>query len=165
MNSLTETVKNNFGLGPPPSREDLVHFDGFDELDKNHAIEVFLGKTTEDVARALSENRFGTQSDIEDIFVMEPAGYQYYLAPYLIQVLRNETDDSEDLQLAGFVISTVSEIIRVRGVVAFTQGQIATLLSLCSHLVQRCEQEEGEDIWAQPLLKDLKSIEARLTTE
>ena len=165
MNSLIETIKNNFGLGPPPSREDLVHFDGFDELDKKHATEVFLGKTTEDVAKALSENRFRTQSDIEDIFVMEPAGYQYYLAPYLIQILRNETDDSEDLQLAGFVMYTVSEIIRVRGVVAFTQGQIATLLSLCNHLIHRCEQEEGEDIWAQPLLKDLKSIEARLTTE
>ena len=34
MNSLIELIQDHFGLGSPPSSDNLVEFDGFDELDK-----------------------------------------------------------------------------------------------------------------------------------
>ena len=158
MKSLIQLVQNNFGLDAPPSSDNLVKFDGFDELDKTHALEVFLGKTTDDISRALADDLLGTQSDIEDIFVMEPAGYQYYLAPYLIRIIQNEKDESEDFQLAGFVIFNIREIVRVRGVEAFSKGQCAALAEIGDYLTEQCKQKNREDIWAEPLLKDLEFL-------
>ena len=89
---------------------------------------------------------------------MKPAGYQYYLAPYLIRVIRNEKDESEDLQLAGFVVFPIREIVRVRGAEAFSPGQRAALSEVGDYLAERCKQKSHEDIWAGPILKDLESL-------
>lgn len=158
---LIELVHNNFGLGAPTSSDHLVKFDGFDELDKKHALEIFLGRTSDDIARALADDLLGTQSDVEDLFVMEPAGYQYYLAPYLMRIIQNEKDESEDLQLAGFVIFNIREIVRVRGVEAFSKSQRAALSEIGKYLTEQCKQKNREDIWAEPLLNDLEFLVAR----
>ncbi len=165
MKSLIELVQNSFGLGAPPVGDSLVKFDGFDELDKKHVLEIFLRKTTDDISRALAHDLLGTQSDIEDIFVMEPAGYQYYLAPYLIRIVQNETDESEDLQLAGFVMSNICEIVRVRGIEAFSKGQRAALSEIGNYLTEQCKAKNPEDIWAEPLLKDLEFLAARFNDD
>ena len=138
-----------------------MKFDGFDELDKKHALEMFLGRTSDDIARALADDLLGTQSDVEDLFVMEPAGYQYYLAPYLMRIILNEKDESEDLQLAGFVIFNIREIVRVRGVEAFSKSQRAALSEIGKYLTEQCKQKNREDIWAEPLLNDLEFLVAR----
>ena len=158
MKRLIELVQHHFGVGSPPSSDDLVEFDGFDELDKEHALAVFLGKTIDDISRALADDLLGTQSDVEDLFVMKPAGYQYYLAPYLIRIIHNERDESEDLQLAGFVVFTIREIVRVRGAEAFSPGQRAALSEVGEYLAERCKQKSHEDIWAGSILRDLESL-------
>ena len=162
LNDLLVLIQDSFGLGEPPARGHLVKFDGFDELDKTHAIEVFLGKTAQDVSRALSEDRLGTQSDIEDLLVMEPAGYRYYLAPYLIRIIQNEGEEAGNLEFAGFVMFSVREIVRLRGVEAFTATQRAALSALSSHLVERCRERTEQDTWAEPLLEDLEFVRATL---
>ena len=70
-------------------------------------------------------------------------------------------NESEDLQLAGFVIFNIREIVRVRGVEAFSKSQRAALSEIGKYLTEQCKQKNREDIWAEPLLNDLEFLVAR----
>jgi len=67
--SILESIERNFGLGSRPTKEELVQFDGFDELDKAHALKLFLGRSTADIARELSQPQslYGTLTELEDL--------------------------------------------------------------------------------------------------
>lgn len=168
MNSLVDLIEKHFGIGVPPREHELVKFDGFDELDKKDALSVFFGKTTEEISKALSERGtleniyvLGTISDVEDLVVMEPTGYQYYLAPYLIRIIQNANEELEDLELAGLVMSAVCEIFRMRGVDAFSEGQRVAFRNLGNYLAKQC-RKNSEDTWAEPLIKSLELLETKL---
>lgn len=161
-NRLLDNVKSHFGSGAAPTKEALVRFDGFDELDKVHAIDIFSGKTIAEILNAISKGNFGNLGDIEDLIVMEPAGYQYYLAPYLLQIIRDQEEAEEDLTLPGLVIFSIQEIVRIRGKEAFSEGQRQVLLDIISYLARRSSQWNSDDAFIESLKEKLDFLKVAL---
>ncbi len=163
--SLVETIESNFGLGSPPEKNALVRFDGFDELDKTHALELFLGKSAADIANELlqPQGSFGQLGDIEDLIVMEPLGYQYYLAPYVVQIIRNEHDAAPDLELTSLVLFAIREILRIRSNEAFSQTQQSALLQLVSYLADGSDRWDSSDAFAESLPEHLQWLQTKLS--
>lgn len=161
-NRLSDNIRSHFGFGAAPTKEALVRLDGFDELDKAHAIDIFLGKTTEDILSAISEGNFGNLGDIEDLIVMEPTGYQYYLAPYLLQIIRYQEEADEDLTLPGLVMFSIQEIVRIRGKEAFSENQRRVLFDIVSYLVDRSSQWNSDDAFSGSLKEKLDFLRVAL---
>ena len=164
---LLETIESHFGLGPPPDKKSLVRFDGFDELDKAHALELFLETSASDIAKALSRpgSNFGNLGDIEDLIVMEPAGYQYYLAPYLVKIVRNEVHGEHDLELTSLVLFAIQEIVRIRGRDAFSRGQRGALLDLVASLSEGSGGWDSSDAFAESLPGHLNWLNTALSAD
>ncbi len=165
--SLLKTIESSFGLGSPPNKNTLVLFDGFDELDKAHALESFLGKSAAEIANELSqpEGNFGQLGYVEDLIVMEPLGYQYYLAPYLGQIIRNEVDGQPDLELTSLVLFAIREIVRIRGNDAFSQHQRSALFQLVAYLAAGSDRWDSSDAFADSLPEDLSWLRTALSAD
>ncbi len=158
--TLLRRIKDSFGQGSPPGRMELVKFDGFDELDKRYALDTFLEKTADEIARELAkqQSRYKSLSYIEVLSVMEPAGYQYYLAPYLMQMVNDETDDAPDLEFVSFVLCAVRGIISHRGPCAFSETQQDVLLDLITLLAAGSARRDPSDAFAESLPGDFEEI-------
>ncbi len=162
--SLREAIEANFGIGPVPGEQELVRFDGFDDPDKKHSLELFLGKSVGDVIRAMPDpvGGFASLSAIEDLIVMEPRGYHYYLAPYLLEILRNEADGTPDLELTGPVSFAIREILRIRGGKAFSESQRSVLSRWVDCIADGSHRWDDDDAFADSLQEDLDWLKTAL---
>jgi hypothetical protein len=82
-----------------PAPASLVVFDGFDQLDKETAVEAFAGRTREEVAALIGRGPRGYEGlwGIEELAFLEPAPLQYYLEPFLRHLLTQEHRAPQDL--------------------------------------------------------------------
>lgn len=75
MDELLSEVRRLFGLGPVPSEDALVKWDGFDQLDKETAVRFYSGKTWQDV---LLHYQGGGTRELEEWSVLAEPALSYY---------------------------------------------------------------------------------------
>jgi hypothetical protein len=101
MDSLHDAI-TTFGRGERPRESELVVWDGFDQLDKEDAVQFFSGKTWQDVFSHLrglkDEQVFGGAYFLEEWTVLSPSPLAYYARAYLEylrETLASGTPDEE----------------------------------------------------------------------
>lgn len=86
MDSLHDAI-TTFGCGERPHESELVVWDGFDQLDKEAAVQFFSAKTWRDVLSHLrglkDEPVFGGAYFLEEWTVLSPSPLAYYARAYL----------------------------------------------------------------------------------
>ena len=119
MNVL-EQIRDAFPDHGVPSRELLVVFDGFDQPAKEYALDLFGGKTRDQVRALVGKGATGFEGlwGVEDLQVLEPAALQYYLEPFLTFLIKFEYSKPDEVSF--FLCYHLSEVIRIRGADTFT---------------------------------------------
>ena len=176
-----KAIKKAFNLSKIPSKEELVKFDGYDVLDKEHAIQIFLGKSWEEIYKRISlsesnmddpsnykrflSQKLGTQSDIEDLQVLESYGLQYYLQSYLLYLVSKGCQPRNTDDFTLFLIGTLKEIFRIQGREVFTDEQCLVLKQITTSLLKELENSpsnEEEYVYVKPMKENLSFIESIL---
>jgi hypothetical protein len=97
LESLRAEVKTYFQYRAKPRKEELVVWDGFDELDKPSAVDFYNGKSWEDVLHYLQDPTVGNFY-LEEWAVLGPQALAYYLRAYwefLIETLSSQEGPDE----------------------------------------------------------------------
>lgn len=100
LESLRAEIKNYFQYRAKPCQQELVVWDGFDELDKSSAVNFFNGKSWEDVLHHLQDPAVGNFY-LEEWAVLGPQAMAYYLYAYLEFLI--ETLSSQEGPNEGYV--------------------------------------------------------------
>jgi len=152
---LESLIRIYFNASKIPSKDELVKFDGFDQLEKENAVERFLGKSWDEILNQIPAGGFGTQCDIEELGVMEPYGLQYYLKSYLLYCIKNEAEPRYENETVYFLIWTLKEIFRLRGVEVFTVEQRPVIRQfVVSLLIEIQDVDDDETVF--PFVKSMK---------
>ena len=127
-----------------PRPDTLVVLDGFDQPAKESAVQIFGGKTRDEVRALVGKGPSGFEGlwGIEDIEVLEAAGLHYYVEPFLSFLITEEFEDPEEF--AFFLMYHVSEVVRRRGPDIFTAPQRKFLTEIAWQLADRII---GSDDW------------------
>lgn len=178
---MTEIIEKAFNLSKIPTKDELVKFDGYDLLDKEHAIGIFLGKNWEEIYERISlsmpepesetqsdydkffSQRLGTISDIENLQVLEPYGLQYYLKSYLLYLFSEDCQPRNTDDFTSYLIYTLKEILRIRGSAVFTSEQRLVLKQIATtllHELANSPDDEEEYVYVKPLREYLSFIES-----
>lgn len=154
--SLESLIRIHFNASKIPTQNELVKFDGFDQLEKESAVKRFLGKSWEEVYnKIVSHGGFGTGSDIEELLVMEPYGLQYYLKSYLLYCIKSEAEPRYENETVHFLIWTLREIFRIRGVQVFTVEQRPLIRQfVVSLLIEIKDVDDDEAVF--PFVRSMK---------
>jgi hypothetical protein len=149
-----------------PGRDELVDFDGFDELDKKSAVKEFLGKSQAEVYQEIKTGTFGSVSVIESWAVLKPAALTFYMAPYLKYLACDIDDDPNEDETAHDFFYYLNEFIRIYGPIPLNRKQRDVLLDLIGALLERVQRVEQSDTdlgeWQWDLTEDLKKLESSL---
>ena len=157
MNVL-EQIQDAFPDHGVPRRDALVVFDGFDQPAKEYALDVFGGKTRDQVRALVGKGATGFEGlwGIEDLQVLEPAALQYYLEPFLRFLIVFEYSKPDEFSF--FLCYHLSEVIRIRGADTFTPAQRHVLAKIANHLAGRVA---GDDDWSTHLRGHCVSLKER----
>ncbi len=153
--SLESLIRIHFNASRIPTQNELVKFDGFDQLVKESAVKDFLGKSWEEIFNQIPAGGFGAQCDIEEIGVMEPYGLQYYLKSYLLYCIKSEAEPRYENETVYILIWTLKEIFRLRGVQVFTVEQRPVIRQfIVSLLIEIKDVNDDETVF--PFVKSMK---------
>ena len=128
--SLVKQIEQAFGSEPLPSKDQLVRFDGFDELGKEFLVTHLSGKTQNEVLCLLREGEFGNGSTItEELELAEPVAIRYYLKPFLVHFVESISAKPHALddEVPFFLFAHIRNILAHRGKHIFTDSQIGTI--------------------------------------
>jgi len=81
MSAARTDIAKYFGRGARPSDKLLVNWDGFDQLEKEDAVDFYAGKTWVDLYRHLRSLKgalFGADYRLEEWAVLTPGAQKYY---------------------------------------------------------------------------------------
>lgn len=152
-------IDAQFGSVAMPPEDRLVVMDGYDELDKKHAVKLFGGKTQDDVYRALMAGRMGSISETEDLIVLAPGAFRYYIAPYLTYLACDVEGDPNDDETVHFVCFAFREHVRISGIPPFDDGQRRLVHDILRDCLERVRRGAGEaDEWRDDLISDLEYL-------
>lgn len=157
--TLLQQLASAFPDGGVPQLDGLVVFDGIDQPAKEDAVRMFGAKTRAEIAALVGKGLSGIEGlwGIEDLEVLESAGLQYYVEPFLRFLITEEYEDPEDFSF--FLMYHLSEIVRRRGPEIFTGAQRQFLIELARQLAG---QILGSNDWRTSQRGHCKSLIERL---
>ena len=156
---LLERIQEAFPDQGAPSPSSLVAVDGFDQLDKESALEAFGGRTREQVARLVGSGPAGWQGlwGIEELESLEPLALRYYVEPFLRHLVAEESSRPEDLSFwLGYHLA---EVARRRGPEIFDPLQRQVLVEIARHFIERLT---GPGDWVRAQREHWAALIARL---
>jgi len=152
-------IDAEFGSLRMPSKEDLVVFDGYDELDKEHALNLFHSKTQDDIYREIVSGTMAVGSAVEDLAVLSPDAFRYYLAPYLTYLCCGVDGDPNEDEGVHFFCFAFREHIRINGAAELNEGQrrlVQGALHICRDRLRGTDADADE--WRDRLLADIEFL-------
>lgn len=139
---------NFFGEGLPPARSALILDDGYDELEKRYALELFSGRSGEEIFNNIcfGENVCGL---LEGLAVLTPQSFVYYVKPfliYLVDLLCEQEGGGSDFEYISWLFFELAEFFRINGVEFLNGGQINCLRCLANLTVSSIDSEQQMEI-------------------
>lgn len=152
-------IDARFGSGAIPPESQLVVMDGYDEWDKKHAVKLFRGKTQDDVYRELVAGGMRSISETEDMIVLTPDAFRYYLAPYLTYLSCDVEGDLNEDETVHFFYFAFKEYVRINGLPPFDDGQRRLVCDVLLDCLERVRLANGEPCeWRDDLISNLEYL-------
>ena len=181
MKELKSRIESSFGNGEIPSERDLVSFDGYDHLDKEDILQTFHGKTWYEFFEGFTSGQSPLVGLLDDLCVMEPRGFQYYLRAYLEYLLAEDPDEPNEDEFVHFLFFAIKEFMRIqkeeqhtrvermpldsfgldleRNAEALSIDQKAALKAVAVKVLDKVSRSSaGLDDWRKDLIRDLSYI-------
>ena len=164
---LRSAIEESFSNVTMPTKEELVHFDGYDQLDKEHAVETFLNKSREDILKVFTEENtiksFGTFSDIEDLIVLTPKGVHYYIEPYFTHLLNSFEESKIDYEYLNSLLFAIIQILERDNPDIFTQEQYVVLSELSIFLSEEIKNVNDENMdWIEETKEKISKLKEEI---
>jgi hypothetical protein len=103
-----------FGNGERPHENELVAWDGFDQLDKESALQFFSGKTWRDVLSHLrglkEEPLFGAAYFLEEWTVLSPSSLAYYARAYVEHLRETLASPHPDEEFIFYFLGALCQV-------------------------------------------------------
>lgn len=168
MKSLQLEIAANFGDGHQPHSSNVVLWDGFDQLEKESAVQFYAGKTWSGVLEHLrglkDEPIFGAAYYLEEWSVLSQEALPYYLRAHLEFLLETLSSPQPDEEFIFFFLGQLYQVIYMHKGSPFNPAQTLLLQRVAQSVAENANDHERfayfyEDIEAQ-VVKFLAELNA-----
>ena len=153
MESLRLEIADHFGVGRQPHSNDVVLWDGFDQLEKEGAVQFYTGKTWSDVLehlRGLKDERvFGAAYYLEEWSVLSQEALLYYLRAHLEFLLETLSSPQPDEEFVFFFFGQLYQVIYMHKGSPFNSAQTLLLQRVAQFVAEignRAKHAPGNDV-------------------
>lgn len=164
MESLLYDIASTFGLDDPPQSNEIVVWDGFDQLEKEDAVKFYTGKTWSDVLLHLhglkDESVFGAAYYLEEWSVLSRVALPYYLRAHLEYLV--DSDLEPDGQFISSLLEQLYQVIYMYKGSPFSSVQTQLLQKVAHSIAEALEGQEYYGDWKN---SDLKAQVVRFQDE
>ena len=140
MEHLHSELARQFGQArTPPHENDLISWNGFDELEKQSALDFYLGKSWPEVLDYLrSPNAY---HHLEEWSVLSKAALPYYLRAHLEYLFETLTNSHPNGEYIFFLLGQLYQVIYMHKGSPFSAEQTHLLEELAHALIRQATSE------------------------
>ena len=146
MESLRLAIAANFGEASQPRSNNIVLWDGFDQLEKESAVRFYAGKSWADVLKHLrglkNEPVFGGAYYLEEWSVLTREALPYYLRAHLEFLLETLSSPRPDEEFVFFFLGQLYQVIYMHKGSPFNPAQTLLLQRVAEHVAENADDQK-----------------------
>jgi hypothetical protein len=162
MSTLADDIAAVFTAAEPPRRDALVVWDGFDQLDKEAALDFYAGKRWEDVLAHLRGLKdaplYGAAFYLEEWAVLSPRALAYHARAHLGFLLETLAEELPDEQYVFYFLGQLEQLVRRGAASPFSPAQT----SLLRRVVERVDAQAAEGVSFEYYEDDIRDQAAKV---